>query len=117
MVVVLISTIKKREKNWMKKKNNEKDLNASVSLERSAREFEIFKSRIANAVLGYMEAQSDQDLLECLEKSSMFLCNISTQVEKVFDNQKQDFIDQNDLFEIGDDLFSTGEQNASTTIH
>ena len=117
MVVVLISIIKKREKNWMKKKNNQKGLNASVSLERSAREFEIFKSRIANAVLDYMEAQSDQDLLECLERSSMFLSNISTQVEKVFDNQKQAVIDQNDLFEIGNDLFSTCQQNASTTVH
>ena len=101
----------------MKKKNNEKDLNASVSLERTDREFEIFKSRVANAVLGYMEAQSDQDLVECLERSSLFLSNISTQVKKVFDNQKQAFIDQNDLFEIGDDLFSTCQQNASTTVH
>ena len=101
----------------MKKRNNKKILEANVSPDSFVRDFEIFKSRVANAVLGYMEAKSDQDLLECLEKSSMFLCNISTQVEKVFDNQKQDFIDQNDLFEIGDDLFSTGEQNASTTIH
>ena len=29
----------------------------------------IFKSRVANAVLDYMEAQSDSDLIECLEKS------------------------------------------------
>ena len=101
----------------MKKRNNKKILEAKVSPDSFVRDFEIFKSRVANAVLGYMEAQSDQDLLECLERSSMFLSNISTQVEKVFDNQKQDFIDQNDLFEIGDDLFSTGEQNASTTIH
>ena len=101
----------------MKTRNNKKILKAKVSPDSFVRDFEIFKSRVANAVLGYMEAQSDQDLLECLERSSMFLSNISTQVEKVFDNQKQDFIDQNDLFEIGDDLFSTGEQNASTTIH
>ena len=101
----------------MKKRNNKKILESKVSPDSFVRDFEIFKSRVANAVLGYMEAQSDQDLLECLERSSMFLSNISTQVEKVFDNQKQAFIDQNDLFEIGDDLFSTGEQNASTTIH
>ncbi len=101
----------------MKKKNNEKDLNAGVSLERTDREFEIFKSRVANAVLGYMEAHSDQDLVECLERSSLFLSNISTQVKKVFDNQKQAFIDQNDLFDIGNDLFSTCQQNASTTVH
>ena len=117
MVVVLISTIKKREKNRMKKKNNEKDLNASVSLERSAREFEIFKSRVANAVLDYMEAQSDRDLIECLESSSTFLSNISVQMENVFDSQKQALQDQNGLFEIGDDLFSTCQQNASTTVH
>ena len=101
----------------MKKRNNKKILEAKGSPDSFVKDFEIFKSRVANAVLGYMEAQSDKDLLECLERSSMFLSNISTQVEKVFDNQKQDFIDQNDLFEIGDDLFSTGKQNESTTIH
>ena len=101
----------------MKKKNNEKDFNASLSPERTDREFEIFKSKVANAVLDYMEAQSDQDLVECLERSSLFLSNISTQVKKVFDNQKQAFIDQNDLFEIGNDLFLTCQQNASTTVH
>ena len=101
----------------MKKKNIKKVQDARVSPDGLVRDFEIFKSRIANAVLGYMEAQSDQDLLECLERSSMFLSNISTQVEKVFDNQKQAFIDQNDLFEIGVDLFSTCQQNASTTVH
>ena len=37
---------------------------------------EIFKSRVANAVLDYMEAQSDSDLIECLEKASIFLTNI-----------------------------------------
>ena len=101
----------------MKKKNNKKALDARVPLDRSVREFEIFKSRVANAVLGYMEAQSDQDLLECLERSSMFLSNISAQVKNVFDHQKQAYIDQNDLFEIGDDLLSTCQQNASTTVH
>ena len=101
----------------MKKRNNKKILEAKVSPDSFVRDFEIFKSRVANAVLGYMEAQSDQDLLECLERSSIFLSNISSQVEKVFDNQKQAFIDQNDLFEIGDDLFSTREQNTSTAIH
>ena len=117
MVVVLISTINKREKNWMKKKNNEKDLNASVSLERSAREFEIFKSRVADAVLDFMEAHSDSDLIDCLEKSSLFLTNISGQMEKVFDNQKKTITDQNDLFEIGDDLFPTSKQAGSNSIH
>ena len=101
----------------MKKKNNKKALTSSFPLDRSVEEFEIFKSRVANAVLVYMEEQSDHDLLECLERSSMFLSNISLQVEKVFKNQKQAFTDQNDLFEIGDDLFSTSKQNGSTTVH
>ena len=72
---------------------------------------------MANAVLDYMEAQSDRDLIECLEKASIFLTNISQQMENVFDNQKQSFKDQNDMFEIGDDLFSINKQVSSNTIH
>ena len=103
----------------MKKNNNKNasNANASISSDNCVREFEIFKSRVANAVLDYMEAQSDLDLLECLEKSKMFLTNISVQMEKVFDCQKQAIIDQSDLFEIGDDLFSTTQQTSSNTIH
>ena len=81
------------------------------------KDIEIFKSRVANAVLDYMEAQSDSDLIECLEKASIFLTNISLQMESVFDNQKQSFKDQNDVFEIGDDLFSINKQVSSSTIH
>ena len=80
-------------------------------------DIEIFKSRVANAVLEYMEAQSDSDLIECLEKASMFLNNISLQMENVFDNQKQSLKDQNDVFDIGDVLFSTYNQVSSSTIH
>ena len=80
-------------------------------------EIEIFKSRIANAVLDYMEAQSDSDLIECLEKASIFLNNISLQMENVFDNQKQPINDQNDVFDIADDLFSTNKQVTSRTFH
>ena len=80
-------------------------------------DIKIFKSRVANAVLDYMEAQSDSDLIECLEKASMFLNNISLQMENVFDNQKQSFKDQNDVFDIGDDLFSMNKQVSSSTIH
>ena len=80
-------------------------------------DIEIFKSRVANAVLDYMEAQSDSDLIECLEKASIFLTNISLQMENVFDNQKQSFEDHNDLFDIGDDLFSINKQVSSSTIH
>ena len=69
------------------------------------KDIEIFKSKVAHAVLDYMEAQSDSDLIECLEKASVFLNNISLQMENVFDNQKQSFKDQNDVFDIGDDLF------------
>ena len=81
------------------------------------KDIEIFKSRVANAVLDYMEAQSDSDLIECLEKASIFLNNISLQMENVFDNQKQSFKDQNDVFDIGDDLFSMNKQVSSSTIH
>ena len=103
----------------MKNDNSKKssDANTSVSLDHDVREFELFKSRVANAVLDYMEAQSDLDLLECLEKSSMFLTNISGQMEKVFDKQKVAVTDENEMFEIADDLFSTGQQTSSSTIH
>ena len=79
--------------------------------------FEIFKSRVANAVLDYMESQSDSDLVECLEKANIFLTNISIQVENVFSKQKQSFKDQNEMFEVVDDLFSTNQQTLSNTIH
>ena len=103
----------------MKKNDKQKlsNTSASVSLDHSDREFEIFKSRVANAVLDYMEAQSDLDLLKCLEKSKMFLTNISAQMEKVFENQKHTINDQNDLFDISDDLFSTNQKILSNTIH
>ena len=81
------------------------------------KDFEIFKSRVANAVLDYMEAQSDSDLIECLEKASIFLTNISLQMENVFDNQKQSFKDQKDVFDIAEDLFSINKQVSSSTIH
>ena len=81
------------------------------------KDIEIFKSRVANAVLDYIEAQSDSDLIECLEKASIFLTNISLQIENVFDSQKQYFKDQKDVFDIGDDLFSINNQVSSSTIH
>ena len=81
------------------------------------KDIETFKSRVANAVLDYMEAQTDSDLIECLEKASIFLNNISLQMENVFDNQKHSFKDQNDVFDIGDDLFSINKQLSSSTIH
>ena len=81
------------------------------------KDIEIFKSRVANAVLDYMEAQSDSDLIECLEKASIFLTNISLQIENVFDSQEQSFKDQKDAFDMGDDLFSINNQVSSSTIH
>ena len=81
------------------------------------KDIEIFKSRVANAVLDYMEAQSDSDLIERLEKASIFLTNISLQMENVFNNQKQSFIDQKDIFDISEDLFSINKQISSSTIH
>ena len=81
------------------------------------KDIEIFKSRVANAVLDYMEAQSDSDLIECLEKASIFLTNILLQMENVFDNQNQSFKDQKDVFDIAEDLFSINKQVSSSTIH
>ena len=81
------------------------------------KDIEIFKSRVANAILDYMEAQSDSDLIECLEKASIFLTNISLQMENVFDNQKQSFKEHNDLIDVGDVLFSINKQVLSSTIH
>tara|TARA_B100000963_G_scaffold155152_1_gene134998 strand:- start:306 stop:617 length:312 start_codon:yes stop_codon:yes gene_type:complete len=103
----------------MKKSSNEiiMKTNDLPSADHINKDYEVFKSRVANAVLDYMEAQNDLDLIECLEKASIFLTNISLQMEKVFDNQKQGFNDQSDLFEIGEDMFSTNEQRSSNTIH
>ena len=81
------------------------------------KDFEMFKSRVANAVLDCMESQSDSDLIECLEKANIFLTNISIQMENVFSKQKQLFKDQNEMFEVVDDLFSTNQQTLSNTIH
>ena len=103
----------------MKKNSNKIIMNTNelASGDHVNKDIEIFKSRVANAVLDYMEAQSDSDLIECLEKASIFLNNISLQMENVFDNQKQSFKDQNDVFDIGDDLFSINRQVSSSTIH
>ena len=101
-------------------KNNNKiilNTNELASEDHVNKDIEIFKSRVANAVLDYMEAQSDSDLIECLEKASIFLTNISLQMENVFDNQKQPINDQNDVFDIADDLFSINKQVTSRTFH
>ena len=87
------------------------------SVDNSTRDLEILKSRVANAVLDYMEEQSDSNLIECLDKVSSFLTNISLQIEKVFDKQTQDIKDQTDLIEISDDLFLPGQETQSSTIH
>ena len=102
------------------KKNKNKIIISSNELESGdhvIKDIEIFKSRVANAVLDYMEAQSDSDLMECLEKASIFLTNISLQMENVFENQKQSFKDHNELFDIANDLFSINKQVSSNTIH
>ena len=91
--------------------------NDSGLADHDSKDFEIFKSRVANAVLEYMESQSDSDLIEGLEKANIFLTNISKQLENVFSKQKQSFKDQNEMFEIVDDLFSTNQQTLSNTIH
>ena len=103
----------------MKKNSNKiiKNTDEFASGDHVNKDIEIFKSRVANAVLDYMEAQSDSDLIECLEKASIFLTNILLQMENVFDNQKQSFKDQKDVFDIAEDLFSINKQVSSSTIH
>ena len=103
----------------MKKVSNKKFTNTNDlgALDNVTKDFEIFKSKVANAVLDYMEMQSDSELVECLEKTSMFLNNISYQMEKVFECQEQATKKNNDLFEIGDDLFSTNKSASSNAIH
>ena len=103
----------------MKKVSNKRIINTNdlEALDNVNKDFEIFKSRVANAVLDYMEMQSDTELVECLEKTSMFLNNISFQMEKVFECQEQASKNHNDLFEIGDDLFSSNKSASSNAIH
>ena len=103
----------------MKKASNKRITNTNDlgALDNVTKDFEIFKSRVANAVLDYMEMQSDSELVECLEKTSMFLNNISFQMEKVFECQEKVSKNHNDLFEIGDDLFSTNKSASSNAIH
>ena len=103
----------------MKTRNKKKIMNTNDfgALDNATKNFEIFKSRVANAVLDYMENQSDSELVECLEKTSAFLNNISFQMEKVFDCQEQESKNHNELFEIGDDLFSTNKSASSNAIH
>ena len=103
----------------MKKRSNKtiKNTNDLEALNNITKDFEIFKSRVANAVLDFMEMQSDTELVECLEKTSVFLNNISIQMENVLDDKDHTFTGQNDLFETGDDLFLTDQQAFSNTIH
>ena len=103
----------------MKKESNKRIMNTNdlEALDKVTKDFEIFKSKVANAVLDYMEMQSDSELVECLEKTSMFLNNISFQMEKVFECQEQASKNHNDLFEIGDDLFSSNKSASSNAIH
>ena len=103
----------------MKKNNNEIMMNTNelASGDHVNKDIEIFKSRVANAVLDFMEAQSDSDLIDRLEKASIFLTNISLQMENVFNNQKRSFKDQKELFDISEDLFLINKQVSSSTIH
>ena len=103
----------------MKKDSNKiiMKTNDMGSVDHDNKDFEIFKSRVANAVLDYMESQSDSDLIECLEKGKIFLTNIAIQMENVVSIQKQPFKDQNEMIEVVDDLFSANQQKLSNTIH
>ena len=103
----------------MKKVSNKSIMNTDdlEALDKVTKDFEIFKSRVANAVLDYMEMQSDTELVECLEKTSLFLNNISFQMEKVFECHGQASKNHDDLFEIGDDLFSSNKSVSFNAIH
>ena len=103
----------------MKTRNKKKIMNTNDfgALDNATKNFEIFKSRVANAILDYIEMQSDTELVKCLENTSMFLNNISNQMEKVFECQEQASKNHNDLFEIGDDLFSSNKSTSSNAIH
>ena len=102
----------KKDSNKIIMKSNEMG-----SVDHDNKDFEIFKSRVANAVLDYMESQSDSDLIECLENGKIFLTNIAIQMENVVSIQKQPFKDQNEMIEVVDDLFSANQQKLSNTIH
>ena len=102
--------MKKNVKNIIINKNDMASTNETQDIE-------IFKSRVANAVLDYMEAQTDSNLIESLERVSIFLSNISVKIEDVFDNQEKAFKEKDDAFDIGDDLFSINKQTSSSAIH
>ena len=102
------------KKSSNKRLTNDKDL---ASEDQLTRDYEIFKSRVANAVLDYMDVQSDPNLTECLQSASIFLSNISHQMENVFNSQKQVFNEQNDISDISDDIFSQNKQASSNAIH
>ena len=103
----------------MKTRSDKKIMNTNElgTLDNATKNFEIFKSRVANAILDYIEMQSDTELVECLEKTNTFLNNISYQMEKVFECQEQASKNHNELFEISDDLFSTNQSASSNAIH
>ena len=107
------------EQKFMKKDSNKivMKTNDLGLANHDSKDFEIFKSRVANAVLDYMDAQSDSELIESLERANIFLTNISIQMENVFGKQKESFKDQNEIFEVIDDFFSTNHQMLSNTIH
>ena len=58
----------------MKKVSNKRITNTNDlgALDNVTKDFEIFKSRVANAVLDYMEMQSDQSLLSAWKKLVCF---------------------------------------------
>ena len=103
----------------MKKSNDQKKFEKGdlFSSSHSLDDFEIFKSRVANAILDYMEAHRDPKLLECLEKASCFLINTADQIDKVFDIESQTLSREEELFEIGSDLLLEVKGFSSKTIH
>ena len=80
-------------------------------------EFDIFKSRVANAMLDYMDSQCDPQLFESLEKVSRFFNDITTEMEKVFSVDNQELTNSENLFEIGEDLFASIKTISSDLVH
>lgn len=103
----------------MNKTNNGKKYKTGKSLRSNhlSEEFKIFKSRVANALLQFIESGTDTELMKRLDKANSFLINTSDQMEKIFSFNKSAYSEQSELFEIADDLFNSERVPSSNSIH
>ncbi len=102
------------KKNTHTKKSSEEEI---YSPSYHSEEFDIFKSRVASAALDYMESHSDPELIDGLEKASQFFINISKQIENAFDPIRDAPSNQDNVFEIGEDLLLSNEIISSHLVH